>query len=40
MDKLPEAVALYTACALERLLSGAELGQSDNLSGLFPTVSP
>ena len=40
VDKLPEAVALYTACALERLLSGAELGQSDNLSGLFPTVSP
>ena len=39
-DKLPEAVALYTACALERLLSGAELGQSDKLSGVSPTVSP
>ena len=39
-DKLPEAVALYTACALERLLSGADLGQSDKLSGVSPTVSP
>ena len=40
VDKLPEAVALYTACALERLLSGADLGQSDKLSGVSPTVSP
>lgn len=40
VDKLPEAIALYTACALERLLGGPDLGQSDNGAGSTAAVFP